>query len=220
MVGEVEPKPVGVDDTARLVHVIAKQCAQRRVKQVRGRVIARDVSSASGCDLRDHPAHAQRSRQLPKHRDAAVHFLDIIHTHLPAITNDRARVGNLAARLCVERRLAENQRHPVGVKRAPRSHLRLDFGGFVAHELLLLDPRRRMLPARCVGEFVDHDVDALGLALVLRLLPLPRKRDVKPGDIDREAALVRHQFGEIDRKSKGVVELERIVAGDGAPPGG
>ena len=46
--------------------------------------------------------------------------------------------------------------------------------------------------------------------------PLPLERCLEASDVDRIAALARHQLCEIDRESEGIVKLERIFASDRA----
>ena len=57
---EVETQPVGRDERARLVHALAEHLAQRRVQQVRRRVIALRVAPPLARHARHDAAEVER----------------------------------------------------------------------------------------------------------------------------------------------------------------
>ena len=109
---EVEAQPVRRDERARLVHVLAEHLAQRRVQQMRRRVIAlgvaTPVASARAPCTRPKCELARRASPI-----AAVPPVDLAHVvdvDAPAVADDLAVIGDLAAGLGVERRLAQQHR--------------------------------------------------------------------------------------------------------------
>jgi hypothetical protein len=96
--------------------------------------------------------------------------------------------------------------------------VRLDVNRVVPNEALRAHSRQRRVPLPLVQvrQVVGNDRDPPRLALVLGLLALGRERDFETGNVDSVAPFAGHQLGEIDRKAEGIVEAERVFAGDRA----
>ena len=136
VVTKVEAQPFRSHYGARLTHVRAEDFAQRRVHEVRRRMIALDVAASRLVDLR---AGGRRLECLPERTNyggPAVHLLHIFDRELPSVAFHDTGVADLTARLRVERILFENQLELVpGL--AKRDRLGLGLGGVVPDPLLL-----------------------------------------------------------------------------------
>ena len=67
-----------------------------------------------------------------------------------------------------------------------------------------------------IAEIVGADGDLTRFPLVLRLLPLRGQRLLEARDVDEIAALTSHEFGQVDREAKRVVQAERVFTGQRA----
>ena len=112
---EVEPQPIGRDQRARLLHVRAQHFSQRRVEQMRRRVVSARRIARRRIDFGgDDVALVQRAaRQLdavqPRHaRRDARHPADV-RRRARRVRVELADVRYLSARFEVERRLSERR---------------------------------------------------------------------------------------------------------------
>ena len=224
--GEVEPEPAGRVLRARLRGRLAQRAPQGAMDQV-GRGVAAGrgppaldvdfrVGGGAGADL----AVADRA---PVHHQAGQRGLHVGHLDLGRAAGpaglDHAVVAELAAALGVERGPVEHDRdlHARGgpVHRyaigEQADHRRLPLGHVVAGEGDLA----RLLEQRGV----DRDVGVAGLLLPRVLLgpvPLLAHQAAEALLVDLQALLGRHLEGEVDREPVGVVQLERLRAGQHA----
>lgn len=197
------------------MHVLAEHMAQRRVQEVRRGVIALGVAAA----VRRHrgrgepEAHPTRGRADCGH--LAVDFLHFGDVHGPVLAADLPAVGDLSARLGVEGALAQHHGYLPALELLDARHGGRDLRAIVAHEAGLGDRVLRG-PGGHVVQFIGHDAELAALAVVLAHLALGVQRRLEAGDVHEVAALAGHQLREVHREAKGVVELEDVLAGDGA----
>ena len=145
VMSKVESQPIRRDERARLMHALAEHLAQRRVQQMRRRVIrvpCRAADRSARAPSRGRSGRCPSS--VPMRRGPAVDLADIVDVDAPAVADDLAPIGDLPARLGVERRFAQHDRDAAVGEMLDRGHLRLDLDRVVA------DERRRALqsPAR------------------------------------------------------------------------
>ena len=196
---------------------LPQNLSERRVQQVRRRVIALGLASPLRRYPRRHAPKAKGSGERTDRRGPAVDLPYIVDFDAPAVAGDLSAIGDLTAGFRVEGRLSEQHRDASVRQMTHRRRLRLDLDRVVADERAvggLLASRE--LPLRPIGEAVRADGELFRLPLFLRSPPLPLQRRFKAGDVDDVDALARHQFREIDREAEGIVESERILAADGA----
>ena len=135
---EVEPQPVRPDVGPGLVDVLPKPLAQRRVQQVRGRVVALGRVPGGAIHVRSNPLAGLELASFEHDRDDLVvaetnHVVDPCAA-VAVEALDVATVGDLAAPGGVERRLDELDQHPA-VVRDRRADRGLDVGRLVAEEV-------------------------------------------------------------------------------------
>ena len=142
--------------------------------------------------------------------------LYVEHLEFDVGPDDGAGVAVLAAGLGVERGAVEHDRDDVALAGVGRRAVgaedaadrRLAGQLLVAAELGAAD----LVEQRPVGRHVD--VAALvGGGVGLRLAPLLGHQRPEPGLVDGQALLARHLQGEVDREAVGVVQGERLLAG-------
>ena len=221
---EIETQPVGRDQRALLCHMRAQPVAQRGVEQVRGRMVGADRIAALDVDRQpDGIAHLDRSRLdhrllrvEPPQRLRSIVDAQLQFGVIAAWTaGDHARIAALAAAFAIERRLV-GEHHDAFARACA-----VDFLA-VAHQR---DDLAFALGCRVAGEFggaeavgqIEPDFARSRVAAALpsraRRRLLPRHRRIEPGTIDRDAARTQRIFGQVIRKSEGIVELERGFTG-------
>ena len=213
--GEVEAGALRRDQRAFLLHVITEHIAQRRVHQVRCRVIALDGFAQVVVDL---CMHAVAFAQLARIDDADVQeglalFLRVLHEKHRIVAEQPASIADLAARLGVERGFLEH--HDRALIRADAlDPLAVDEQ--IAHPADLLDPviARKHRDRIHVDRLVVVNAELAGRA---RAFALRVHSDLEPRVIDREVAFARDVRGQVDRKTVGVVQSERGLARYRAP---
>ena len=171
VVREVEAQPVGRDERARLVHVLAEHLAQRGVQQVRGRVVALGVAARARCGTRavTRPERERRPSAVPIAADAAVDLAHVVHVDAPPVAHDLAVVGDLPARLGVERRLAQHApRRGRPSSRRSADDLGLDLDRVVADERRLL---ARVRPGALPASRASPSASALDAELAATCAP-------------------------------------------------
>ena len=154
---EVEAQPVRRDERARLVHV------PRRAPGAAPRAAGASPCDCARCRAADRSARAPwlgRSWNLPveraDRRRPAVDLAHVVDVDAPAIADDLAAVGDLAARLRVERRLAQQHRD-AAVGEVPNGRdLRVDLDDVVA------DERRRAASPPARSSHVAQIVERVG----------------------------------------------------------
>jgi len=224
--GEVEAQPVGGDERARLARVVTQDAVERGVQQVGGGVVAHDVPPSAGVHGRQRRLplarialeHAPQVHHQPTDRPA-----DVLDGDLPARLahrDDRARVGDLAARLDVEGRLGKDHLDDVartgGADALPLSQQR-------QKRRLGFEPGVRVLPhtvgaegARLLqlGQQGLVDLDA-GLDQFTERLAGARRLavfihgGVEPGLIDLQPLLASDIACDLERQAVGGVQRRR-----------
>ena len=125
---EVETQPIRRHQRAFLRDMFAKHLAQRRVQQMRRRMIEHGGLTARAVDARhDLRADAQAVARLPfadMPWNCAAELLRVGHDEAPVGDFQRARVADLAAGFGVERRAIEDHRSASrpAPARPPRAH--------------------------------------------------------------------------------------------------
>ena len=181
---------------------------------MRRRVIALSVAPAVAAYRRPHRLELRLAGRAPDRRYAAVELAHLGHVHAPAAADDLTHVGDLSARLGVERRLLQHHRHLPVLKRLDGGHERLDLDLVVAHERALGGATVGSAPGREIAQFVGPDGQLARLPVLLRHLALTAERPLEARDLHAIAALDRHELGEIDRETERVVELEGVLTAD------
>ena len=211
---EVEAQLVRADVGAGLAHVAAEALAQRRLQQVRGRVVALGRVASRVIDLREHGlAHAQRSL-LHDDREGLVigETEDVAHAGaaVAVLAFDRADVRDLAASGGIERRLGElHQIAAVGFGHRPHGgELALALiPGEAGHEAALPGERagRRALPRDLVGAAAAV---GSGAGSAARALLVHQRLEVA---LDREPLGVQQLARELVGKAERVVQAEDLA---------
>jgi hypothetical protein len=106
--GEIESQTIGRDERARLVDVLAQHLPQSRVKKVRRSVIALGISATIAWDDRSRVSELDLARDLADRGDAAFYSADFVDVDAPSFAQNLPTVGDLPARLDVERCLAKD----------------------------------------------------------------------------------------------------------------
>src|ERR1700682_244072 len=178
---------------------------------MRRRVIPLRVATAVARHNRPRFAELHFAGDFAERGDASLDPADFIHVDPPAFALDLAAIGDLSAGLDIERCLAKDYGG------APVGEITLGYYfGVDVERIVAGECRRPALRPSAFAKHVQRDADFLGSALLLRLYPLSLERGLESGEVHRVSTLSRHQLGEIDRKSEGVVQLERIFPGDRA----
>src|SRR5438045_950092 len=90
------------------MHAFAQNLAQRSVKQVRSCVIPLGVEPAIAGNASRCAPERKATCELADRGWPTVDLLDVIDVDTPAVADNLAAVGDLPARLGVERRLAQH----------------------------------------------------------------------------------------------------------------
>mmetsp|Transcript_31780 Transcript_31780/g.60702 ORF Transcript_31780/g.60702 Transcript_31780/m.60702 type:complete len:220 (-) Transcript_31780:229-888(-) len=167
--------------------------------------------------------------------DVSAVNLHVVDDELSPLERNGAQIGILTARLRVEGRLVQNQPHHAPVlgnlallQEPTRSENRLDLR---PDDLVprVLPPVVRDLhspvgqPRRLLGDQLQSLSRRQSLrrrSRIARTLLLALHLGPEAGGVDCHAGLLGHEFGEIDGKAQGVVEVERLVARDDLGVGG
>ena len=149
-VHEVEPQPIGRNQRARLLDVLAQHLSKRRMEQVSGRVVAAGRVAQRSARLRHVTRSLRDSSPLvtwtPCRRGQFAGAHDRGDARLTARSRDGADVGDLAASLEIERRLGQSdeavltrdeRRHFLPFAVEERQDLRVDLRRLVAAEGLV-----------------------------------------------------------------------------------
>ena len=222
---EVEPEVAGLVVRAGLQRRRAEHLAQRGVHDVRARVRLARRDPPLGVDLGEHRrACTQRPRDdldgvRDESLDRALH-VDDLEVH--AVGRDDALVGDLAAGLGVERRAVEHDLGPAVPARSawtdspsttrPTTVAVGSSSSSYARKSVAPSARR----SRYTSVFAWPD--RLDLRVGLGALALLLHEPAEALAVDLEPLLGRHLQGQVDREAVGVVQLERLVAGQGRRP--
>ena len=207
VVAEVEAQPVGSDQRAGLLDVLAQHLAQRVVQHVRAGVVAADRGAAGDVDRGGHrDAGLQGASRDPRRvaSQAGEGERGVEHLGLAAFGPDRAGVADLTAALGVERGAVEEQLDGPVVVGHDGQQARFGRVVGVSEELgdaELLDDLAVGVEAVVVGR----------VALARRLGPLALRLHlgIETGDVDGDVALAGDLFGQLQREPVGVVQQER-----------
>ena len=216
-VRKVVAQAIRLDQRARLMGMITQHDAQRVIKEVRRRVRAHDGLAAVGINGRCNCV-TDRKRAGDElavvHELAALVLLNIRHGKLRVARENHALIGDLAAHLRVERGLIENENRILpggdcvaqlvfgddGDDLAVRFHVRVadKLGGrnFLAEF--------HAGPAKVAERF-----SGLSCAHLLLLHEL-----LESSLVDRHALFLDHLACQVDREAVGIIELERVRAGE------
>ena len=191
---------------------------QRRVDQVRGRVGLTRGAPIGGIDdrrrRRTHPdlTGGDLDRVADQAGDRPLHVDDV---ELEAGADDHPLVGDLPARLGVQRRLGQDdlrdlaRRGPVD-RHAADQHTQHRALGL---EIGVAGEHRLALRAEVAIDTVIGDRALAAPGVVLRTLALLLHERVEGRTVHLEAGLLRDLDGQIDREPVGVVQQERLGAG-------
>ena len=234
VMGDVEPQPIRRHQRSGLPHMRADHGAQRRVQQVRRRMVAANIVAARGVHLGGYLV-AELQCALADRRDVHARPVRLQAHHVldgaVAVAGDQpAGVRNLAAGLQVERRLTQDdiprlsrgQHVGSGQRRAARlppekmGHPGLPARRLVADERLLselrLTPCGEQVRPGAHRDFRVRPVAEGGPGSRTGALRLQRLLECVP--IDPDSPRLRQVLDEVERHAVGVVQPERGVAGD------
>src|SRR6185503_3832206 len=113
------------------------------MEEVRRRVIALRVASPLTRNARRNSPEPERAGDSADRRRPAVDLLDVVDVYVPPVAGDLSVILDLAARLRVERRFAQQDRHATVGEMLDRRHLCLDLDRIVADERRMNAGRRR-----------------------------------------------------------------------------
>ena len=203
---EVEAQPIRPDPAAGLLGLLAEDVAQRAMQQVRGGVVAgRRPAPLLVYAGRDLSPAASVALQLADVDDRVAHPLRVLDHEPPSLADQLAAVADLAAALRVER--ASGRARPGPSRRPSASQQdRQPIG-------------RRLV--RIADELASQpSTPGIGANRPARA---PRERSrcsamaaSNPSRSTAHAALRGDLDGQVDREAEGVVQPERLVAGDRA----
>ncbi len=216
---EVEAQAFGPDERALLRHVRAEHVLERRVQEMRRRVIGARGAALLGIDAQlDRIADGELAARNLDHVDVQIAelLLGVDDFALGALAGeDRADIADLAAAFAVERRLVGDDAHGLARAAALGADVVLDDGcdrafgvlGVVAQELGRPELLAQREPERIGGGF------ARSRPRLARFGRLRRHGGIEAFAIDAHAAFAQRVFGQIAREAEGVVELEGDFAG-------
>ena len=214
---QVKAQAIRLHERARLMHVIAQHLAQRGLEQVRGRVRTHDRLAAIGIDARRDgllDLQAAGVHHTVVQEFAGLVLLDVRHLEERAVRLNDAVVGHLAAHLGIKRRAVEHEHALLAL-----IDLRTDL-------TVADDGQDRALVDRVViaGEFrrrrVQAEVHTGPCQVAERLARLSRAHALLLHQllerilIHGHVLLLHHLAGQVNREAVGVIELERIRAGE------
>src|ERR1051325_2759907 len=101
---------------------------------MRGGVIALGVAAAVRRDAGRHAAKREGAIQRTYRRRTTVEFLHVLHVDTPAFADDLSAIGDLSARLGVERRLAQQHGDATVTQPTESGDLCLDLDDVVPDE--------------------------------------------------------------------------------------
>src|SRR6267378_1560968 len=170
-------------------------------------MVALDVSPPRFVHLSDGGRGLERFAERADDGALTIDFLDLFDSQLPAVALHHPGVADLAAGLRVERILFQDYLE-VLTGLAERDRLRLGFRSLVANPLLLsfrlyLDPFAALSPPFAALR--------RRLSRRPRSAPLLPERPLKAFHVHRVVVLGSDHLREIERKTIGVVQLERIL---------
>ena len=183
---------------------------------MRGGVVTLRIVAALRGYARNHRVESDGASYLSDRSHPAIHFLDFIHLNAPTLTHDFPSIRNLAAALCVERSLTQDDCHPAVGEIANRRWIRLYLDRIVANKFMCRFVIRASLPLRGIAKYLAVHGQATATALLLRTPTLLSERGFKARKINHKSALACHQLRQVDRESVSVVQSEGIFTGDGA----
>ena len=226
--GEVEPEPARGVLRARLGGGVTERLAERLVHHVGRRVRAADRAAA--LDVDDRPAPCAPTVTSPDSTFAWCTIrpgdrrLHVEHLDPGTVAElDHALVGELTAALGVERRAVEHELdlvalgEPTGrdaVAADDAANRRLADDLVVAGELHRRADRVRDLAVGAASACLALLRPRVGLGPVALLAHQPAEAVL----VDRQPLLGGHLQGQVDREAVGVVQRERLVAGQLAAP--
>ena len=207
---DVEGRVVGSHPRPFLHHLLAKRLSERAVQQMCRRMMARDVPSPR-CIHRGGRGFADSDFACDDGADVGDHslgrLLRVLDAHPAAGGADETGVTDLSARLGVERRALEIELHLVALR----------------HELgaMPIDPQPGDpgfgFQLGIAGEFGARKLFDGGPVLrdrSARAVALSRHRGLESVLVDGEPAILGQLARQLEGKSEGVVELERVLAGE------
>jgi hypothetical protein len=210
MVREIEAEPLGLHQRALLPHVGAQPLAEDVMHQVRGAVVPLDVAAARRVHRRMQRFRLERIGEITADDRSLLVLPHRVDGERPSLAPHPADVAHLPARLGVERVLPQQQLDPRTLL-SEREHVGVGLGGLVADELLLSALHRP--PLARPGD-VDGGTGALAAARRAGAAPLLLQRALEAGEVHVHAPLAGDDLGQVDGKPEGVVQLERVVAGN------
>jgi hypothetical protein len=207
-VGEVEAQLVRAHRRAGLADVRAEPLAQRRVQQVRRRVIAHRRVAKLVIDRGGDPLSGIEPGAPHPKRLVVADPVDVLDPGLSPAPGEHPRVRHLTSALGVEGALLELDEQRAVVRERPRRGdrgLRLELavadevgrrrlGGELDHRLVAVGRRRRAAAACPRALFVHQRLEALV--------------------VDRQALLGQELLGQVVREAVGVMEAEGILGVD------
>ncbi len=218
-VREVETQAIGGDQRALLLHVGAQHFAQGGMQQVGGRVVEDGGAAALAIDLAgQHIADLQAALGELAHvpMELARELLGVADVHLHAGAGQGAVVTDLATGLGVERSLVGQHDDVItGLGTLHRAAVleNGDHGEVVGLQAVIPEEDGRLERGDQIGRQGHATTELAGRA---RGLALGVHCGVEALDVHGQVTLARDVLGEIEREAVGVVQAERIHAGDHA----
>ena len=221
VMGEVEAQSLRFHQTALLPDMGPEMLAERVVHEMRGAVVALDVVPPRRIDRRVRRIGIEGLLERAANDGALGILSDGIHRQRPTVTAERTDIADLATGLDVERVLVEHDLDPWPLL-TEREDVGVRLGARIADELLLSPFDGAPLARLCD---VDGGAGTFRATVpVVRAsrerLPLLFQLPLEPLEIHLHPALARDDLGQVDGKSEGVIELERLFTGDAARAGG
>ena len=217
-VREVEAQTVGLNQRTGLMHVVAEHRLERGVEQMRRGVAAADGHAAlhiNGCRHGVAELETAVDDLTCVHELAALVLLDVRDLKHGLAAADDARIADLAAHFGIERSLVEHDdalhaaHHSLGLLTLDhqRDDLRIVDGIVVVADKF----RGRNVLAElnaCPAEVTERLARLAGAGLLLLHLV------VKGLAVERHTLVLDHLDRQVDGESVGVVQLERVRAGE------
>src|SRR6185312_6265972 len=155
------------------MHALAEDLTERRLQQMRRRVVSLRVPSTVARHARDGTAESEGPAQRPERGRTALHLLHVVDVHTPAVADDFAAIGDLAAGFGVEWRLLQQHGDAAAGEVLDCRHF-----GFGLDHVVADEPAgpavaaRGSLPACAFVQRFDRNPELARLSLVLRPLAL------------------------------------------------
>src|SRR5207237_2021808 len=113
VMSKVESQPLRRDERARLMDRLTKNLPERRMQQVRRRVIALGLPPPLARHTRRNAPETEGARERTDRGRPAVDLAHVVDLDMPTVADDLAPVGDLTARFRVEGRFPQEHGDPA-----------------------------------------------------------------------------------------------------------